>query len=206
MYPYVSIMCMFIFKHLCSHWYIFQFTSIHYMYAYCLGFKGRRCHKLCKPGFWGKNCNFNCHCHHGSHCDRMIGICTCTAGWVGETCDTPCDNGFYGPGCKFACKCQNGATCNRCVIVLCNICEPPFISYAFFPFHSLFFHHFLPLCHFLFCPSLSSFYLIPIPLVVFPFFVLAFFLSFLNRKYFMLQHGCSSFKLLPFVFSEFSEQ
>ena len=68
-------------------------------------------------------------------------------------------------------------------VLLFSKCEPPFIFYALFPFHSVFFYRLFHFClHFL-LSFLYSFYHLPFPSVAFPFFAFDFFLSFTYREH-----------------------
>ncbi|VDO45390.1 unnamed protein product, partial [Onchocerca flexuosa] len=40
----------------------------------------------CRPGRYGKNCEYRCECYNGAICDRVTGQCTCAPGYLGATC------------------------------------------------------------------------------------------------------------------------
>lgn len=39
-----------------------------------------RCDTPCEEGKWGLNCSKTCSCKNGATCDKISGICNCTAG------------------------------------------------------------------------------------------------------------------------------
>ena len=90
-----------------------------------------RCEEPCDPGFWGVNCEFNCHQGCENSCDAMTGVCNgdCTSGFWGVNCesnchcenscdvitgvcDGDCTSGFWGADCH-PCRCLDASeACN----------------------------------------------------------------------------------------------
>ena len=81
------------------------------------------CALTCTSGFWGVNCESNCHCaSHNRACDSVTGACDadCDSGYSGFNCQTECDDRHWGSNCVHECHCD----CGR-ITGLCNgRCDP----------------------------------------------------------------------------------
>ncbi|XP_039613012.1 scavenger receptor class F member 1 [Polypterus senegalus] len=70
--------------------------------GFCLckpGFFGANCETSCPPQFWGSECKKVCSCHPHGQCDPVTGQCTC-------------NSNRWGPNCQETCKCGNNAACD----------------------------------------------------------------------------------------------
>ena len=77
----------------------------------------------CSSGFWGVNCESDCHC--GSHnwaCEGVTGACDadCDSGYSGFNCQTECDDRHWGSNCVHECHCD----CDRITGECDGLCDP----------------------------------------------------------------------------------
>uniref|UniRef100_A0A8C0J8M8 EGF-like domain-containing protein n=1 Tax=Chelonoidis abingdonii TaxID=106734 RepID=A0A8C0J8M8_CHEAB len=93
------------------------------------GFFGANCNSRCPDQYWGSDCKKSCSCHPNGKCDPVSGQCTCNANRWGVLCEFPCqcaphghcnphtgachcEPGWWGPNCKKQCLCR--VTGSRC--------------------------------------------------------------------------------------------
>ena len=66
------------------------------------------CARTCSSGFWGVNCESDCHCaSHNRACDGVTGACDadCDRGYSRSNCQT-CDDRHWGSNCAHECHCD----------------------------------------------------------------------------------------------------
>uniref|UniRef100_A0A8C4WAH4 Scavenger receptor class F member 1 n=1 Tax=Gopherus evgoodei TaxID=1825980 RepID=A0A8C4WAH4_9SAUR len=87
------------------------------------GFFGANCNSRCPDQYWGSDCKKSCSCHPNGKCDPVSGQCICNANRWGVLCEFPCqcaphghcnphtgachcEPGWWGPNCKKQCLCR----------------------------------------------------------------------------------------------------
>ncbi|RUS84017.1 hypothetical protein EGW08_008195, partial [Elysia chlorotica] len=88
---------------------------------------------VCPAGFFGYNCQHECHCKDISQCNSTTGSCGtgCAEGWQGMSCQTvkSCPPNRYGWNCENTCQCENPAHCRRFLGPTTNcMCRPGFFN------------------------------------------------------------------------------
>ncbi|XP_053941093.1 scavenger receptor class F member 1 [Cuculus canorus] len=91
------------------------------------GFFGADCNSPCPEQYWGPDCKRSCPCHPNGSCDPASGHCTCNPDHWGELCQFPCqcgprsrcdpltgacrcEPGWWSPTCKKQCQCNPGSS------------------------------------------------------------------------------------------------
>ncbi|EMP37833.1 Scavenger receptor class F member 1 [Chelonia mydas] len=80
------------------------------------GFFGANCNSRCPDQYWGSDCKKSCSCHPNGKCDPVSGQCTCNANRWGVLCQFPCQCGPHGH-CNTltgACQCEPGWWAPNC--------------------------------------------------------------------------------------------
>ncbi|XP_072044269.1 uncharacterized protein [Amphiura filiformis] len=80
------------------------------------GFAGVFCGTPCPAGWYGANCDRQCHCDL-SNCDAAIGCLSndCDFGYNENFCqgEDICSQGYFGAQCEFVCHCHGRDGCNK---------------------------------------------------------------------------------------------
>ncbi|XP_033215072.1 uncharacterized protein LOC117171670 [Belonocnema kinseyi] len=71
------------------------------------GYQGVDCSYECQPETWGKYCVHECNCTRESACNPVNGRCECPPGWQGIRCEEKCPPGRWGLYCGFTCSCSD---------------------------------------------------------------------------------------------------
>ena len=77
----------------------------------------------CTSGFWGVNCESDCHCDsHNRACEGAIGACDadCDSGYSGFNCQAECDDRHWGSNCVHECHCDCDSITGACD----GLCDP----------------------------------------------------------------------------------
>lgn len=72
--------------------FIFHYICVYFQVGKCVckpGFYGKNCDDPCEDGFYGRYCQNPCNCGKSFKCDGVTGSClyNCPAGRTGEKCD-----------------------------------------------------------------------------------------------------------------------
>ena len=81
------------------------------------------CALTCISGFWGVNCESDCHCDSRNRaCDGVTGACdaNCDRGYSGFNCQTECDDRHWGSNCADECHCDCDSITGECD----GLCDP----------------------------------------------------------------------------------